>query len=214
MNMLSLVFTLLASLASPVAAKAGNERWTQAGSDITLRYDGEENGRYRNVSVMRHGKLVRRIELSERSYPLFEHDADPATSPDGRYVLVTDVESGEVASPDGDRFMHEVPYCGFMNTRSGCMVARQTGQFCGGSFNDIGNWASPGLPPVTLTEEGATAEDYASGHRSPSDGPDGSLDNLLRCDPPGPRNRDHYRKLIDAGIFDVTPSQRQALYGG
>lgn len=211
--MLSLAFTLLASLVSPIDANAGNEKWTHADSNITLQYDGEQNGRYQNVSVIRHGKRVRRLALSERSNALFEHDAHPATSPDGRYVLITDVESGDVTSSDGDRRMHEVAYCGFINTHSGCMVARQTGQFCGGSFNDAGQWVFPGLLPITLAEEGATAEDYASGRRSPSDAPDGSLDNLLRCDPPGPRNRDHYRRLIEAGIFHVTPAQRQALYG-
>jgi len=214
MNMLSLVFTLLASLASPVDAKTDNEKWTHAGSDITLRYDGKENGRYRNVSVMRHGKLVRRIELSERSHSLFEHDADPATSPDGRYVLVTDVESEEVGLPDGRGSMHERQYCGFIDTRSGCLLARQTGQFCGGQFNAAGTWVSPALPDLTLADERPTAEDYASDRLSPSDAPDGSIDNLVRCDPPGPRNRGQYRKLIDAGTFEVTPLQREALYGG
>lgn len=139
---------------------------------------------------------------------------DPATSPDGRYVLVTDVESGEVGMPDGRGSLHERRYCGFIDTRSGCLLARQTGQFCGGQFNDAGAWASPALPDLHPSEVRPTAEDDASGRLSSSDAPDGSLDNLLRCDPPGPGNRNHYGKLIDTGIFDVTPSQRRALYGG
>jgi len=212
MNLLSLIFTVLATLASTEDAKSGSGRWVHAGSSITLRYDGEENGRYRNLSVMKQGELVRRIALGKRSYSLFEYDPDPATSPG--YVLVTDVESGEVGMPDGRRSLHERPYCGFIDTRSGCLFARQTGQFCGGQFNDVGAWVSPALPNLTISEELPTAEDYASGRLSPSDAPDGSIDNLLRCDPPGPSNRDHYRKLIDAGIFEVTPSQRKALYGG
>lgn len=213
MNLLSLIFTVLATLASTEDTKAGSGRWVHAGSNITLRYDGEENGRYRNLSVMKQGTLVRRIELSERSYSLFEPDIEPATSPDGKYVFITDIESGEVDLPNGRRSLHERPYCGFIDTRSGCLLARQTGQFCGGHFNDAGSWVSPALPDLILSSGRPTAEDYASGRLSPSDAPDGSLDNLLRCDPPGPGNRDHYRKLIDVGIFDVTPSQREALYG-
>ncbi len=213
MNLLSLIFTVLATLASTEDAKSGSGRWVHARSNITLRYDGEDKGRYRNLSVMKQGELVRRMALGKRSYSLFEYDPDPATSPDGRYVLVTDVESGEVGLTDGRRSLHERPYCGFIDTRSGCLFARQTGQFCGGQFNDVGAWVSPALPNLTISEELPTAEDYASGRLSPSDAPDGSIDNLLRCDPPGPCNRDHYRKLIDAGIFEVTPSQRKALYG-
>lgn len=214
MNLLSLILAVLATLASTENAKADGGKSVTAGSNISLRYDGEQNGRYRNVSVMKQGKLVRRMALGERSYSLFEHDPDPATSPDGRYVLVSDVESGEVGMPDGRGSLHERQYCGFIDTRSGCLFARQTGQFCGGQFNDAGAWVSPALPNLTISEELPTAEDYAEGRLSSSDAPDGSIDNLLRCDPPGPSNRDHYRKLIDAGIFEVTPSQRKALYGG
>jgi len=213
MNLLSLIFTLLATLASTEDTKAGSGRWVHAGSNITLRYDGEESGRYRNLSVMKQGKLVRRMALGKRSYSLFEYDPDPTTSPDGRYVLVTDLESGEVGLTDGRGSLHERQYCGFIDTQSGCLFARQTGQFCGGQFNDAGAWVSSALPELILADGRPTAEDYVSGRLSPSAAPDGSLDNLLRCDPPGPGNRDHYRKLIDAGIFDVTPSQRQALYG-
>jgi len=214
MNLLSLIFAVLAALASTEDAKADGGKLVNAGGNITLRYDGEQNGRYRNVSVMKQGKLVHRMALRERSYSLFEYESDPATSPDGRYVLVSDVESGEVGMPDGRGSLHERQYCGFIDTRSGCLLARQTGQFCGGHFNDAGVWVSPALSDLTLSEGRPTAEDYASGRLSPSDAPDGSLDNLLRCDPPGPGNRDDYRKLIDAGTFEVTPLQREALYGG
>lgn len=214
MNLLSLILAVLATVASTEDAKADGGKSVNAGGNITLRYDGEQNGRYRNVSVMNQGKLVHRMALSERSYSLFEYDSNPATSPDGRYVLVSDVESGEVGMPDGRVSLHERQYCGFIDTQSGCLFARQTGQFCGGQFNDAGDWVSPALPDLILSEGRPTAEDYASGRLSPSDAPDGSLDNLLRCDLPGSGNRDHYRKLIDAGMFEVTPLQREALYGG
>lgn len=167
MNLLSLIFTLLATLALTEDAKAGSGKWVHAGSNITLRYDGEQSGRYRNLSVMKQGNLVRRIALSKRSYSLFEYDPDPATSPDGRYVLVTDVESGEVGLTDGRGSMHERQYCGFIDTRSGCLLARQTGQFCGGQFNDAGAWVSPALPDLHPSEVHPTAEDYASGRLSP-----------------------------------------------
>jgi len=214
MNLLSLILAVLAAVASTEDAKADGGKSVNAGSNIKLRYDGEQNGRYRNVSVMKQGKLVHRMALSERSYSLFEYDSNPATSPDGRYVLISEVESGEVGTPDGRGSLHERQYCGFIDTQSGCLFARQTGQFCGGHFNDAGAWVSPALPDLILSEGRPTAEDYASGRLSPSDAPDGSLDNLIRCDPPGPGNRDHYRKLIDAGTFEVTPLQREALYGG
>ncbi|MDH1196028.1 hypothetical protein [Stenotrophomonas sp. GD03958] len=105
--MFSLIFAVLATLVPTEDTKADGGRSVTAGSNITLRYDGEENGRYRNLSVMKQGKLVRRIALSKRSYSLFEYDTGPATSPDGRYVLVTDVESGEVGMPDGRRSLQE-----------------------------------------------------------------------------------------------------------
>lgn len=213
-NLLILIFTVFTTLASTEDAKADSGKWVHAGSNITLRYDGEQSGRYRNLSVMKQGKLVRRLEMSARSHTLFEHNTQPMTSPDGRYVLFTELESGELGSPDGRRSEHERQYCGFIDMLSGCLLARQTGQFCGGQFDDAGAWVSPALPDLTLADGRPTAEDYASGRLSPSDTPDGSLDNLLRCDPPGPGNREHYRKLIDAGIFEFTPSQREALYGG
>jgi len=213
-NLLILIFTVFTTLASTEDAKADSGKWVHAGSNITLRYDGEQSGRYRNLSVMKQGKLVRRLEMSARSHTLFEHNTQPMTSPDGRYVLFTELESGELGFPDGRRSEHERQYCGFIDMLSGCLLARQTGQFCGGQFDDAGAWVSPALPDLTLADGRPTAEDYASGRLSPSDTPDGSLDNLLRCDPPGPGNREHYRKLIDAGIFEFTPSQREALYGG
>jgi len=183
MNLLSLILAVLATVASTEDAKADGGNPVNAGSNIKLRYDGEQNGRYRNVSVMKQGKLVHRMALSERSYSLFEYDSNPATSPDGRYVLVSDVESGEVGMPDGRGSLHERQYCGFIDTQSGCLFARQAGQFCGGQFNDAGAWVSPVLSHLSLSDGRPTAEDYASGRLSPSDAPDGSLDNLLRCDP-------------------------------
>ncbi|MBK0011034.1 hypothetical protein IAE56_01490 [Stenotrophomonas sp. S41] len=125
--MLSLILAVLATLASTEDAKADGGKSVNAGGNITLRYDGEQNSRYRNVSVMMQGKLVHRMALSEHSYSLFEYDSNPATSPDGRYVLVSDVESGEVGMPDGRGSLHERQYCGFIDTRSGCLFARQTG---------------------------------------------------------------------------------------
>ncbi|PTA70782.1 hypothetical protein C9412_16610 [Stenotrophomonas sp. Nf1] len=214
MNLLSLIFTVLATLVSTEDAKTDSGELVHAGSNITLRYDGEQSGRYRNLSVMKQGKLVRRLEMSARSHTLFEHNTQPMTSPDGRYVLITELESGQLGFPDGRRSEHERQYCGFIDTFSGCLLARQTGQFCGGQFNDAGIWVSPAFPDLAVADGRPTAEDYASGRLSPSDAPDSSLDNLLRCDPPGPVNMDYYRTLIDAGIFEFTPSQRAALYGG
>lgn len=74
MNLLSFILTVLATAASTEDAKADGGKWVHSGSNITLRYDGEENGRYRNLSVMKQGKLVRRIALGKRSYSLFEYD--------------------------------------------------------------------------------------------------------------------------------------------
>lgn len=214
MNLLRVMFTVLATLASTEDARADSGKWVHAGNNVTLRYDGKQAGRYRSLSLMEHGKLVRRMALGERSNSLFEYDPAPVTSPGGRYVLITELESGELGLPDRRRSEHERQYCAFIDTRSGCLLARQTGQFCAGQFNDAGAWASPALPELILADGRPTAEDYASGRLSPSNAPHSSLDNLLRCDPPGPGNREHYRTLIDAGIFDVTSSQRGELHGG
>lgn len=81
MNLFNLIFAVLATLVPTEDTKADGGRSVTAGSNISLRYDGEQNGRYRNVSVMKQGKLVRRMALGERSYSLFEHAPDPGDVP-------------------------------------------------------------------------------------------------------------------------------------
>lgn len=201
-------FLMLLSVSSWVGAVDGVVKEITLGSGIVLRYEGEVGGRYKTISIVRNDKVLRRLRGRADGDGVFEFDAHPAYSPDGRYVLINQVESGVVTASDGARYIHEVAYCELVDVTNGCIVARDTGQFCAGEFNKVGGWETSIYPNINLDETTPAAKKYVSGHLMPADSPEASFENLLVCDPVGINNAVDYQVVIYRNIFGLSKLRR------
>ncbi|KAB7769648.1 hypothetical protein [Xanthomonas maliensis] len=131
-------------------------------------------------------------------------------SPDHRFVFLTQIQAGELETEQGTTF-RELAYCSLVRTDSGCIVAHETGEFCGGTFTANGGWENPVSGHDDLDASAPTARDYIDGKRAPGDAPEATLENLLACDLPSATNRDAYRHILKDNTFGLDQSARAAL---
>ncbi|MDU9393971.1 hypothetical protein [Pseudomonas sp. zfem002] len=95
--------------------------------------------------------------------------------------------------------------------RTGCLIARETGEFCGGSFTKEGGWDNPTYPDFDLEAQSPRAWDYAKGRSVPHGGTLASLENLLLCDPPDRENLDAYKAISEKNIFGADAETLDSL---
>jgi len=206
MNNMLVAFLLFLSVGG-VAADEG-ARKVDLGGGRALLYEGELGDRYQALALVYNGKVLRKLHGVADKGGLFEYERFPVISSDGRYAVVNQVES------EGDergRNSHEVAYCELIDLRSGCIVARDTGQFCGGEFTDSGEWRTFVFQDLNLLETTPTAEKYVSGRLSFSDSPGDSLGNLLVCDPLDEGNLKYYKRLADEKFSNLSDGARNKL---
>jgi hypothetical protein len=126
-------------------------------------------------------------------------------------VYLSQLESGVVETSSNSNMRHEVAYCELLDARSGCIVARETGEFCGGFFTADGKWENPLYPSFNLASEKPRAKDFVSEKLKPASTPESSFENLLVCDPLSPDNVDDYSIVIKKDIFNLDSARRQAF---
>lgn len=192
-------------------AIAENVREKESSHINDFQYSDPMGKRYLTLTIFRDGNIVRTLRGESQSGGAFERDDPPFLSPDGNFVLLNQIESGDAERPDGSLIYHEVAYCNLVDVRNGCIVARDTGQFCAGTFTEEGKWKNPLYPDVNLANKTPRANDYAKGKLRSADSPVASFDNLLACDPPSDDNADAYRTIVEKNLFDLDSAQRDAL---
>lgn len=178
---------------------------------LDIRYGDPVGERYRTLTILSDGKVVRTLGGGNERGGAFERTDPPLVSPNGHFVFLTQVESGEAGTPDGSVMHHEVAYCELVDVRSGCIVARETGEFCGGTFTRGGLWDNPIYPNFNLVTEIPGAEDYLEGRLKFTDSPISSVENLLVCDPPDADNADVYRTILNSKLLKFDSAQRELL---
>jgi hypothetical protein len=176
-----------------------------------LRYSDPIGKRYRTLTILNNGKTIRILRGEIDNGGTFEKTDPPELSPDGNFVLLNQIESGEVETSSGAVIHHEVAYCELVDLRSGCIIARETGEFCGGTFTRDGRWKSQLYPEFHLTAEIPRAKKYVEGMLKFADSPASSFDNLLICDPPDANNKKDYRTIIESNTFNFDNIQREFL---
>jgi hypothetical protein len=170
---------------------------------VKLEYQNRIGNRYLTLPMIDNGKLIRTLKGDNEKFGTFEYEKSPQFTNDENYVLIHQVLSGTVVMPDDSTRYHEVAYCNLIDTSTGCVVARETGEFCGGSFTVSGNWRNSNYPEFKLSSEQPRAIDYAAGRRQFSESPDNSFANLLACDPPSEKNSDAYRVISGSTTNDA-----------
>lgn len=195
-------------LLSVGSAAAEGAMKVDLGGGHALLYENELGGRYQALALISNGKVLRKLHGVADKGGLFEYERSPVISSDGRYAVVNQVES------EGDERgsnSHEVAYCELIDLMSGCIVARDTGQFCGGEFTDSGEWRTFVFQDLNLLEATPAAEKYVSGRLFFSDSPGDSLANLLVCDPLGEENVKYYKRLADEKLSNFSDGARSKL---
>lgn len=206
MNNLFVAFLLFLSVGGAAADEGA--RKVDLGRKRSLLYEHQLGGRYQTLVIVYGGEVLRKLHGVADKGCLFEYERSPVISSEGRYAVVNQVES------DGDdrgRNSHEVAYCELIDLESGCIVARDTGQFCGGEFTDSGGWRTFVFQDLNLLEATPAAEKYVSGRLSFSDSPGDSLGNLLVCDPFGEDNVEYYKRLADEKLSNLSDGSRNKL---
>lgn len=180
-------------------------------SKITLSYaEPTKNNRFLSVTLLRDGEVVRIISSEEDVGGAFEVEKPTRLSPDKRFLYLTQIESAELETPQGT-VTEDRAYCSLIETKSGCIAARETGEFCAGQFAPDNKWNNSTYPEFDIMTGIVKAEDYASGKRTPVDSPESSFENLLACDPITHDNIDAYRSIINEKLFSLDVAQQQAL---
>lgn len=166
--------------------------------------------RYLTLKLLSNGKVVRILHAELESGGAFEREVLPRLSPDGNFFFLTQVESAELETPNGP-VISETAYCSLVGVHNGCVVARETGEFCGGTFTLDGQWANSLYPEFNLAAVTPSADAYAMGKLKPVGTPETSFENLMACDPPNTKNVDAYRIIMENNVFDLSNVQRKAL---
>ncbi|MBN6149858.1 hypothetical protein JR065_05865 [Xanthomonas sp. AmX2] len=178
---------------------------------MTLLYgDPTANGRFGRVTIVHNGRAVRTLLGQQDHDGAFEREKSPRLSPDHRFVFLSQIASAELETPQGP-ITQETAYCNLIDTHSGCIIARETGEFCGGEFAAEGQWDNPVYPDFDLMKATPKADDYAKGVRKPADSPETSFENLLACDEVNSNNADAYRSILDKRIFELDASEIEAV---
>lgn len=109
---------------------AGPRAKPPALSPATLSYDGPTgSGRFGRVTIVHEGRAVRTLLGQQDQDGAFEREKSPRLSPDHRFVFISQIASAELDTPQGP-ITQETAYCNLVDTHSGCIVARETGEFC------------------------------------------------------------------------------------
>lgn len=175
-----------------------------------FQYGDPVGERYLTVTLLSDGKVVRTLHAELGSGGAFEREVPPRFSPDGDFVLLNQVESAELETPSGP-VISETAYCSLVGTQNGCIVARETGEFCAGTFTLDGRWANSLYPEFNLAAVTPSARAYVMGKLKPVGSPETSFENLMVCDPPNTKNADEYRTIMEDNIFDLDSAQTKAL---
>ena len=176
-----------------------------------LRYSDQTAGRYLTFKIYRGGDLVRVLYGEVEHDGAFEAPATPRVSPDNNFMYLGQLEFAEVETPNGPR-LHETAYCNLVDVRNGCIVARETGSFCGGSFTKDGKWDNSVYSDLDLADAAPKARSYAEGKLMPSDSPKTTIENLMACDPPSAANSKAYKHILfEKNLFNLDVIQLDAL---
>lgn len=179
--------------------------------EVVFKYDEPVGELYLNLTVTSGGRNVRTLHGDRLLGRAYERTDPQLVSQDGNFVYLSQIESGFVEGPNDSPKYHEVAYCELLDVRSGCIVARETGEFCGGSFTFDGGWDNPLYPDFNLAKQTPSVFDYVSGKLTPADSPESSFENLLICDPPSSNNVDAYRSIIKNNVFHLDDFRREAF---
>lgn len=162
------------------------------------------------------GLLPRTGESGDVGGTQMEPPSDGNISPSGQYVVVARDEQGIVSTGPGQpESVLDREYCSMIEVRTGCITADQTGEICGAGW-EVGRpaqWGTDEQTDMMLKSDRPSATrqlGFIDAGRPPklTIRDDSGVDNLLRCDPPSPDNRESYRKIAIA--LDVAGAHMDA----
>ncbi|MDR0182129.1 hypothetical protein [Lysobacter arvi] len=137
---------------------------------------------FAKVALMRGDVAVRVLAGNGIVYL---RESPPNLSPSGQIALLTQVDQGLVRDSEGG-YLHDRASCVFISLRDACVVAKETGLFCGGSWAENDTWIVPDGTTVDLNGR-RLSKGSVSSKQAFIDDADiaSSLENLRLCDPKG-----------------------------
>jgi hypothetical protein len=136
----------------------------------------------------------------------FEPPDESNISPSGQYVVVARIEPGTYSSGSGQaESVLSREYCSAIEIRTGCITVDQTGEICGAGWQagQGERWGTVDQTDVMLRRDRPSTSRLLGFIRAGQPllaviEDDSGADNLLRCDPPLPVNREAYGKIAAA----------------
>jgi hypothetical protein len=165
---------------------------------------GKQGSAYKDIVFKDGGGRVH--ELFDGQYT-YRDEGSRALSPDKKFYMVTQNESGVATSGSDSGKEHEVSSCAFIDTSSGCVVKKEVGEYCGGAWSGDHDWLRlDGESKPINSSLPSAAKLLSSYNNSIQDKKDirsfvkygSTVSNVMSCDAVTSANKDAYSDIVSA----------------
>lgn len=98
-----------------------------------LRYSYPVGKYFRRVDLYSRGRFIRAFHTDVRWQNVFIKDGEMLASNASQFIVLSEVVLAAQSDP-AEVATHEIYYCNIVEASTGCVIARETGQFCSGEF--------------------------------------------------------------------------------
>lgn len=195
---------MLAYIVTPLIQAQDGYLIVSSRHDGNLILTGKQENAYKNILFKDKNGVVHKLFDGRYTY---EDEGSRALSPDRRFYMVTQNESGVAISGSGVAKDHQVSSCVFIDTNNGCVVKREVGEYCGGAWSGGHDWPrlNGDMRPINSSVPSATdlLRDYGNSIQKKKDIKSFirysvAFDNIISCDAINSANKDAYSKIADA----------------
>lgn len=107
---------------------------------------------FRALTFRRGSTVVRTLSDADAVYV---KDLPLNVAPRGGFLQITQLDNGLAVAGTGERAYHDRAYCLFVSTQSACVVAKESGEFCGGDWKPDDSWVTPDGASIDLGSRAA-----------------------------------------------------------
>lgn len=165
---------------------------------------GKKGNSYKDIIFKDKKGAIHEIFDDQYTY---EDNGSKGLSPDKNFYVVTQNESGTAVSDSGGSQGYEVSSCAFIDTSNGCVVKKETGEYCGGTWSGDHGWPrlDGQVRPInsSLPSAAKLVGDYNNSIQSKKDIKSfvkygATVGNVMSCDPVSQGNEDMYKEIANA----------------
>jgi hypothetical protein len=197
-------FFIFASTGTLCAEGQNGNVIVSSGPSGDLILSGKHGNAYKDIVFKDRSGVIHKLFQGRYTY---EDEGSKALSPDKKFYMVTQNESGVATSGSGASEEHEVSSCAFIDTRNGCVVKKETGEYCGGTWSGDHGWPRLDGEIRPIDSSVPSASKLLSAYKNSIQTQKEfksfikygvTVDNIMSCDPVKSNNKDSYKEIANA----------------